>query len=270
MSKPPAFQFYPADFLSDENVAMMSNQEIGCYIKLMCYCWREGSIPADTDKIARLCGEDSSAMAQLWHSLERCFDSAIDNPLRLVNPRLESERNKQEKFKKERAESGKKGAKLRWNRELDSNSSAMAKPIAQPIANDSSSSSSSSSNNTPIAPKGASDSAKLKAREIEQNAAAIYLAYPLKVGKPAALKAITRQLATIPFETLLELTQRYAASRKGDLSFTPHPATWFNQQRFNDDPITWTHSASSTTTRPGPNRNAGNSNANVASQYKLH
>ena len=36
MGNSPAFQFYPADFLSYENVMLMSNQEVGCYVKLMC------------------------------------------------------------------------------------------------------------------------------------------------------------------------------------------------------------------------------------------
>ena len=28
VNKPPAFQFYPSDFLSDENVVLMNNQEV--------------------------------------------------------------------------------------------------------------------------------------------------------------------------------------------------------------------------------------------------
>jgi hypothetical protein len=142
MPNPPAFQFYPADFLADENVVMMSNQALGCYIKLMCYCWREGSIPADQGRIAKLCGEDSSAMAQLWLSISPCFSTAIDDPSRLVHPRLDKERQKQLEFRKERAESGLKGSAARWKKR---NGSAMAKPMAEPMANHGSSSSSSSS-----------------------------------------------------------------------------------------------------------------------------
>ena len=88
MSKSPAFQFYPADFLSDENVVLMSNTEVGCYIKLMCYCWREGSIPSDVNKIAKICGEDDSAMAHLWLAISPCFAVAKNSPDRLVHPRL--------------------------------------------------------------------------------------------------------------------------------------------------------------------------------------
>lgn len=147
-NKSPAFQFYAAEFLADENVALMSNQEIGCYIKLICYCWREGSIPAEIVKIARLCGEDGSAMAQLWLSIRLCFDAANGSPDRLVHPRLQKELEKQNLFKEERAASGKKGAEARWDKAKGKGRSAIAKPIAKPIAVDGSSSSSSSSSSS--------------------------------------------------------------------------------------------------------------------------
>jgi hypothetical protein len=71
----------------------------------------------------------------------------------------------------------------------------------------------------------------------------IYEAYPLKVGKPAALKSITKAMQKVDPKSLLALTQAYATRRGGDLSFTPHPSTWFNQERFNDDPSTWDRAA---------------------------
>jgi hypothetical protein len=143
--KSPAFQFYPADFLADENVVLMTNRELGCYIKLMCYCWREGSIPSDVNKIARLCGEDGSAMADLWIAISSCFEVAINDPSRLVHPRLVTEQQKQSEHKKERSESGKKGAEARWGKASKGNDSAISSAIEEPIAKDSSSSSSSSS-----------------------------------------------------------------------------------------------------------------------------
>ena len=46
----PAFQFYPRDFLSDAKVAAMTNEQVGCYWKLICYCWIETDCPK-TSKI---------------------------------------------------------------------------------------------------------------------------------------------------------------------------------------------------------------------------
>lgn len=74
----------------------------------------------------------------------------------------------------------------------------------------------------------------------------IYAEYPLKVGRPDALRAIRRALKAHPFPFLMERTQAYAKFRNGDKAFMPHPATWFNQERFNDDPSTWGKSDSKT------------------------
>ncbi len=141
MTTSPAFQFYPSDFLSDENVILMSNQAVGCYIKLLCVCWKEGSIPSDLSKLTKLCNETPETMAELWPSLEPCFKQNSHG--RMTNPRLEREWLKQQGFRKERSESGKRGASKRWKDKL-LNSSAIAKPMAEPMANDSSSSLSSS------------------------------------------------------------------------------------------------------------------------------
>lgn len=112
----PAFRFYPSDFLSDEHVALMTNQEIGCYLKLLCYCWREGSIPSDLNKIAKLVGEDGSAIAQLWLAIKPCFTKCPDQPDRLYQKRLEIERKKQLEYKLARSAAGKKGAEARHSK----------------------------------------------------------------------------------------------------------------------------------------------------------
>lgn len=67
----------------------------------------------------------------------------------------------------------------------------------------------------------------------------IYAAYPKKVGRPVALRAIRRALVKRPFDFLLERTRLFAKTYAGETRFIPHPATWFNQDRFNDDPATW-------------------------------
>ena len=67
----------------------------------------------------------------------------------------------------------------------------------------------------------------------------IYEAYPYKVGKPAALRAILKAMKTTPPERLLEITRAFSERKNGDVAFVAHPATWFNQERYNDDPSTW-------------------------------
>ena len=80
-------------------------------------------------------------------------------------------------------------------------------------------------------------------KKVKKEAQEIYEAYPRKVSKPAALRSITKALKTIAAQTLLDKTKSYAKARDGaDPNFTPHPATWFNGERFNDDPSTWIES----------------------------
>ncbi len=67
----------------------------------------------------------------------------------------------------------------------------------------------------------------------------IYQAYPRKVKKPEAIRAIIKALKTNSAEFLLERTTAYAKTQPHNDRFTPHPATWFNGQQFNDDPELW-------------------------------
>jgi len=79
-----------------------------------------------------------------------------------------------------------------------------------------------------------------KPAEVVDLAERIYLAYPRHVGRAAAIKAIRLAFAKIDGAALLALVESYASARRGaDPQFTPHPATWFNQGRWADDPNEW-------------------------------
>ena len=87
-----------------------------------------------------------------------------------------------------------------------------------------------------------------KPRFTQEQIEAVYAAYPRKIGKAAALKSINKALTKIakrpdisdPAGWLLERVQMFAQSSAGRAGkFTPHPSTWFNQARFDDDPREW-------------------------------
>lgn len=85
----------------------------------------------------------------------------------------------------------------------------------------------------------------------------IYQAYPRKVGKRSALKAIEKAIGRLVTKReyknkplteeeaiagLLNRTKMYADSPAGQRkTFTPHPTTWYNQARYCDDPKEWQH-----------------------------
>ena len=137
MSKPPAFQFYAADFLM--GTATMTAEEVGAYIRLLSYQWDTGSVPDDDATIARLGGCQASAVAKVRQKFRNCGGV-------LKNDRMEAERDKQRSFREKQAANGAK----RWAG--NAKPQALAKPEHEPNA--CSSSSSSSSTNTPLPPEG--------------------------------------------------------------------------------------------------------------------
>ena len=69
-------------------------------------------------------------------------------------------------------------------------------------------------------------------------AESIYQAYPRKVGKLAALKAIEKALKVSDAAVILASVQRFAAQVKTERTeerFIPHPSTWFNAGRWMDE-----------------------------------
>jgi hypothetical protein len=63
-------------------------------------------------------------------------------------------------------------------------------------------------------------------------------AYPRKVNKPGALKAWKNKKLNDSIDIILAGLERWKASRqwvKDGGQFIPHPATWINQERWNDD-----------------------------------
>ena len=74
----------------------------------------------------------------------------------------------------------------------------------------------------------------------EGQAEIIYQAYPRKVGARKAKQKIRKTLEEVPFEELLIKVQLFARCVEGqDRQFIPHPETWFNQGRWQDDPEEW-------------------------------
>lgn len=71
----------------------------------------------------------------------------------------------------------------------------------------------------------------------------IYQAYPRRVAKQNALKAIRKALKLESPEVLLEATEAFAAVSSRwpaeQREYIPHPASWFNAGRYADDRADW-------------------------------
>jgi uncharacterized protein YdaU (DUF1376 family) len=111
MADSPAFQFYPADYLADLGVQVLTSAQEGIYIRLLCYCWREGSLPSDAAVVRRMCKPDAK-LRDVQEVMTQFFKAGSDAG-RLINNRLEKERRKQAIRRQQASEAGKKSAEDR-------------------------------------------------------------------------------------------------------------------------------------------------------------
>lgn len=96
MKPSPAFQFYPADFLV--GCAELSAEQVGAYIRLLCYQWSKGALPDNNKLLAALAGCKLASVS----IIRAKFTKGEDGLLR--NQRLEEVRNEQEDYRKKQAE----------------------------------------------------------------------------------------------------------------------------------------------------------------------
>jgi len=108
--KSPAFQFYPNDYIGDEGQSLMSLPETGAYIRLLCRCWVNGSLPDDVPALAVLCGATPNQMSKFWPAISKCFKQREDG--RWIHARLEKERKKQADYRQRQTDTAFK----RWPR----------------------------------------------------------------------------------------------------------------------------------------------------------
>lgn len=139
-NKPPAFQFYPKDWLTSKAVIAMTATQRGYYIQLLAYAWdseRPGTLPNDPGIIWRLAGAASRREFEAKGGPVLEQFPVIRGGKRRENARLCSEYRGQLKRKETRSDNGRAGASARWHSNLHS------KAINLPMAKHSSASASS-------------------------------------------------------------------------------------------------------------------------------
>ncbi len=134
----PWFPFYVYDFWQDESVLAMTFEEVGLYVRLLSLQWIEGSIPADVDRVARIVGLSSDALAMLWPPLAPCFPPVKNDPTRLANPRLAAIVDQQMDVHRKAVEAGRLGGQASQRRSsgaqasLDKRSTGAQASLDQP------------------------------------------------------------------------------------------------------------------------------------------
>jgi hypothetical protein len=121
----PAFPLYADDFIG--GTVDLSQEEVGAYIRLLCYQWNRGSIPVDPAVQVRLAGGCVSV------AVLAKFSAGENGQLR--NLRLESVRSQKDKFIELQREKGRLSAeKRRLEQNRFNRGSTEVQPDAQPDA----------------------------------------------------------------------------------------------------------------------------------------
>jgi len=85
---------------------------------LICFCWKEGSIPNSIKSIAKILRETEQDMMLMWQVISPCFIQSEDGE-RLRHPRLDAEREKQAAHSAKQSEGGKAAMRKRWGNRAD-------------------------------------------------------------------------------------------------------------------------------------------------------
>lgn len=223
----PFMQLYVADYLGDTR--HLTTEQHGAYLLLLMTMWRaDGVLPNDDKKLARIVGCTSSRWARIKAEVLEFFD--VDRG-ELTNPRLRLELKKASEKSNQRAEAGSRGGKakaLKTNKMEVANATDLLCHSSEPEPDTKEAS----------APLVVPRHAALSKAEVTRGFAGFWESYPRKVGKDAASKAYDRAIRRIggaqAVETIIDGLCR-ALPGWDDPDFIPHPTTWLNQGRWEDE-----------------------------------
>lgn len=249
MPAPPYMPLFVADYLAD--TTDLTTEQHGAYLLLLMALWRHGgTLPNDPAKLARI----ARVSPRRWHlvgpAVLEFFDVGVDT---VRHGRLETELQKGASLSQKRSAAAKarnSRKPLRSNEPPPANAPAIAadsESIDSSLRSESSSlrsesdsslrSESSSIDHDAKRIRPADAERRRREKLAEETFERFWSAYPRRVGKGAARKSFTRAVvAGRDPEELIERAARFAR-RAGldDPRFVVHPATWLNQERFDDD-----------------------------------
>lgn len=110
-SKDPAFLLYCTTWLQSGDVASLSLEQQGAYMRLLCFAWLDGSIPAAPDELQHMLGVTEEVFGRIWPKLSRRWSEVPGTPGRLINKRQEEERAERKRKAEEMRERGQAGGK---------------------------------------------------------------------------------------------------------------------------------------------------------------
>ncbi len=220
MKKVPAFQFYIKDWLSDPQLKMASFSAKGMWIYLLCFMWEcpeRGKISGTKAQIMKVLGATEIELNQFlteaktlnFCDVTKCNDGCNDN-VTIINRRMHREW-------KEKENTRLRVQKFRGSVDGNDNVTEM---YSRARAAD-------------------GDSSNINSSTFNDSFFAFWEAYPKKIGKKEAFRAWQKAVDKPDIDTILMAIRNQVNSdawRRNDGQYIPHPATWLNQGRWDDEP----------------------------------
>lgn len=216
-NKLPFIRWYASDFLA--GTRGMKAAEVGIYTILLNLMYEQCKpLPLDIDYLSSQCGCRKAAFNKVLEKL-KIRDKIIIKNGGLWNERVEKEFN----FRAKKSSIATHNALKRWEKPNEINSNSM-QTQCNGNANAMLNQKPYTRNQKPIE--------KIYKKEFDE----FYNLYPRKIGKRAASLKYDVIKLEVKHEDLIEAVKAFAESVKDkEKKFIPHPATWLNQGRWDDE-----------------------------------
>jgi len=207
MSRPTAwYPRYPDNFISATQ--HLTLEEVGAYNRLLDFHFLHGSVPTDIKRMALIIGASSQKTRKLWQVLSQFF---YEKDGAFYNKRMVKEISKATEISDKRA----KAAQKRWDANADANGDASADTTynLQPTV------------------KNKTHTVRTATRFDEW-----WDAYANKKNRKGALAIWKRRkLDNIADELIADAKRRHAHDDAWKRGYQPHPTTYLNGERWNDE-----------------------------------
>jgi len=247
MGKLPASLFYWGDFVRDPNVRRCTHAEAGVWIRILCLMFdaetkgilESNGVPWTDEEICMAVGGKYEETLQAVTALVAKGVASRSDRGSLMNRRMYREELAKQQ---ERAATRERVHNHRTSQANNAGSNAECNGAVTPSVTEVKRRCTETEYET-----------ETVTRPLKPDLEGIYAEYPRKIGKSGALKAISKafdrlvnghdgkKLDPEAANAFLRLSvQQFARSPAGRAGeFTPHPATWFNDSRYLDDPQEW-------------------------------
>jgi uncharacterized protein YdaU (DUF1376 family) len=222
-------RFYFSDFIAD--TIDLDNCQMGIYIRLLGHYYTRGGLPRKLKYISRVARVDEDD-EDLEYILETYF---VNEDGEWRHYRADHEMDRAKAIHRVAVESGKRGAKKRWN---DSN--ANGNPYGS-TANGVANSSANSKADSNVYGKNQNQNQNQRSNKVTPYTAdfeTVWKAWPEKQEKRRSFNAWKSKKSMLGFpsvEDILVMIEKLKKSRKWQDGFIPYLSTWLNGHRWEDE-----------------------------------